>query len=66
MKVVLKSKEIVEVIPFSIIKKVIYIQDSNILYINEHGACSAIIDGLEIIFTIDQTGLVDLNSIKLK
>jgi len=65
MKIVLKSKEIVDELPFCVIKKVLYIQDSDCVYTVSNGKAIAYIDGYKISFIIDPEGLVDQNSIKI-
>jgi len=66
MKVVLKSKEVVDELPFYLLKKVIYIQDSDVKYItSDTGDCTVFLDGYLITFIINSVGLVDQNSIKI-
>jgi len=66
MKVVLKSNEVVDELPFYLLKKVIYIQDSGTKYtVCDNGRCTIFLDGYHITFIIDPAGLVDQNSIKI-
>jgi hypothetical protein len=65
MKVVLKSNEVVDELPFYTIKKVIYIDDSEHCYILKGDRAYAFIDGYEISFIIDPAGIVDPKSIKI-
>lgn len=65
MKVVLKSKEVVDELPFCTLKKVLYITDSCHCYVLKDGVAYTFIDGYQISFIIDPAGLVDQNSIKI-
>lgn len=65
MKVVLKSNEVVDELPFCTLKKVMYIFDSEYSYILKGDIAYARIDGYEISFIIDSHGIVDPNSIKI-
>jgi hypothetical protein len=62
---VLKSKEVINELPFCVIKKVLYITDSEFHYVLKDGIAYTFIDGYQITFIIDPTGLVDQNSIKI-
>lgn len=65
MKVVLKSKEVVDELPFCTIKKVLYIFDSKYSYILLGDIAHTSLDGYEISFIIDSYGNVDPKSIKI-
>lgn len=52
-------------VPFCIIKKILYIQDSHYVYsIDEDGYGFAIIADEKILFTVDQYGEINVNSIQ--
>ena len=52
-------------VPFCIIKKILYIQDSHYDYsIDEDGYGFAIIANEKILFTVNQYGEIDVNSIR--
>jgi hypothetical protein len=65
MKVVLKSNEVVDELPFCTLKKVMYIDDSEYCYILKGELAYTYIDGYEISFIIDPEGIVDPKSIKI-
>lgn len=65
MKVVLKSKEVVDELPFCTLKKVMYIDDSEHCYILKGDVAYTFIDGYQISFIIDPAGIVDPKSIKI-
>jgi sulfur relay (sulfurtransferase) DsrF/TusC family protein len=65
MKVVLKSKEVVDELPFYIIKKVIYIYDTEHCFILLSNLAHTFIDEYEISFIIDSQGIVNPKSIKI-
>ena len=52
-------------VPFSTIKKILYIQDSNYIYsIDEDGYGYAIIENEKILFTVNRYCEIDVNSIR--
>ena len=52
-------------VPFCIIKKILYIQDTHYVYsIDEDGYGFAIIAGEKILFTVNHYGDIDVNSIR--